>query len=53
MTPQRAYAFPLRPDYQAQLVVPRDLTVRDAERLIEFIRTLVMPSEPSEGGKHG
>lgn len=35
--------FPLRPDYLVQLVLPRDMTVKETARLCEFIRTLALP----------
>jgi len=37
------YDYPLRPNYIAQLVVPRDMTTAEAERLCKFINALVMP----------
>lgn len=43
MTPSICNDFPLRPDYLAQIVVPRDMTEREAERLCEFIKSLVQP----------
>lgn len=39
------YPFPLG-GYMAQLVIPRDLTQAEAERLCEFIRSLAIP-EPT------
>lgn len=36
--------FPLRLDYLAQVVVPRDMTAQEAERLCEFIRSLAQPT---------
>lgn len=35
-------SFPLRPNYLAQIVVPRDLTTREAERLRKFIESLAV-----------
>lgn len=32
--------FPLRPDYLAQIVIPRDMTKSEAQRLCAFIQTL-------------
>lgn len=32
--------FPLRPDYLAQIVIPRDMTKAEAQRLCAFIQTL-------------
>jgi hypothetical protein len=44
-TASTCYEYPLRPDYLAQLVLPREITVIEAARLCDFIRTLVI--EPS------
>ena len=45
-----ALNFPLRPDFLAEIVVPFDLTPREAERLAAFIKALPMPEgEPSTG----
>lgn len=41
--PSIANDYPLRPDYMAQIVVPRDMTEREAERLCEFIKSLAQP----------
>jgi len=41
--PQTAYDFPLRPDFMAQLVLPRNLTEVEARRLAAFLCTLVIP----------
>jgi len=38
--------FPLRPDLIARLVLPRDLTLADAERVAKFVKALVFPIEP-------
>jgi|PlaIllAssembly_1097288.scaffolds.fasta_scaffold1856607_2 hypothetical protein len=35
--------YPLRPDFLAQVVVPRDMTIVEAERLCAFVLALVMP----------
>lgn len=37
------YEFPLRLPFMAQIVVPRDLTSEEAERLCAFIRALTVP----------
>lgn len=39
--------FPLRPDFVAQLVVPRDLTTAEAKRLGAFLLTLASDYEPT------
>jgi len=44
MTRGHCYEYPLRPDFVAQLVIPRELTERDARRLCAFIQSLVMPT---------
>ncbi len=41
--PSLCYAYPMRPDFLAQLVVPRDLSAAEAKRLCAFIETLVIP----------
>jgi hypothetical protein len=40
------YDYPLRPDYLVQLVIPRDLTQREADRLCEFIQATVDAINP-------
>lgn len=35
--------FPLRHGYVAQVVVPRDLTKVEADRLCSFVQSLVVP----------
>ena len=47
--PSLALPFPLRPGYMAQLIIPRDLTTADADRLCAFIRSLVAPHEQEQG----
>ena len=42
------YNFPLRSDFMAQLVLPQDLTEKEAKRLAAFIATLVV-AELGEG----
>lgn len=37
--------FPLRPDFAAQIVIPRDMTPAEAERLCTFVRTLALPKD--------
>ena len=39
--------FPLRPDFLAQLVLPRDLTADEAKRLSAFITALVVDFKPA------
>jgi hypothetical protein len=40
-------SFPLRPDFLAQVVVPRDLTTAEAKRLSAFLLTLASDYEPT------
>lgn len=39
MTPL-CYPFPLRANFLAQIVVPRDLTKEEAQRLCEYVQSL-------------
>lgn len=39
------YEYPLRPDFTAQVVLPRDLTTAEAKRLCAMIETLPLPEE--------
>ncbi|MFZ5698437.1 MAG: hypothetical protein ACOY9J_06935 [Pseudomonadota bacterium] len=41
--------FPMRPDFLAQVVVPRDMRADEAKRLSRFIMTLAQDYEPPEG----
>jgi hypothetical protein len=38
--------YPMRPDFLAQVVVPRDMTYREAKRLAAFIMALTEEPEP-------
>jgi hypothetical protein len=38
--------FPLRDDFLAQVIVPRDLKVNEARRLCAFVMTLAGDYEP-------
>lgn len=40
----RCYQFPLRPDYDAQVVLPTNLTRDEALRLRDFLMALAAPS---------
>jgi hypothetical protein len=40
-----ALPFPLRPGYLAQVVIPRDMTTEEAERLCVFIRSLAQATK--------
>ncbi|MEP7293571.1 MAG: hypothetical protein ABI835_17425 [Chloroflexota bacterium] len=40
-------SFPLRPDFLAQIVIPRDLTVEEAKRLGAFLLTIGVDYKPS------
>lgn len=48
MTPPATLAlpFPLRPGYLAQVVIPRDLTKAEADRLCAFVMSLAQ-KEPA------
>lgn len=35
-----AMPFPLRPNFMAQVVIPRDITLEEVDRLCAFIKTL-------------
>ncbi len=41
--------YPLRPDFLAQIVVPRDLRVEEARRLGAFVMTLATDYTPKDG----
>ncbi len=43
-----SYAFPMRADFLAQVVVPRDMTSNEARRLTRFIMTLAQDFEGGE-----
>lgn len=47
---QVAYDFPIRPGRLARLVLPMDLTVAEAERLGEFVRSLAFPDQEADRG---
>lgn len=38
--------FPLRPDFAAQIILPRDMTKAEADRLCAFIQALALPVTP-------
>lgn len=40
-------SYPLRPDRNVEFSLPKDLTMREAQRLADFIRTLPFDSPPS------
>jgi hypothetical protein len=40
--------FPLRPNFVAQFVVPRDMTLAEARRLKAFLKTLAIGEVPKE-----
>lgn len=44
-------SFPLRPDFLAQVVIPRDLTAEEARRLGAFLLTLASDFRPSDFGE--
>jgi len=39
------YLFPLRPDLNVSLELPRDLTCEEAARIVAFIKSLIMKKE--------
>jgi hypothetical protein len=39
------YTFPLRPDQDAVLLLPRDLTPGEAEKVAVFVRALALPAQ--------
>ncbi len=43
-----SYDYPLRPDFLAQVVVPRDMKVSEARRLTSFIMTLAHDYDPPQ-----
>lgn len=40
--------FPIRPDFMAQVVIPRDMTMTEAKRLCAFIMAMGLPDSASE-----
>lgn len=42
-----SFAFPLRADFLAQLVLPRDMKTEEAHRLCAFIKALAVDSAPT------
>lgn len=44
-TPRCCYEYPLRPNFLAQAVLPRNLTSQEAARLCAFIMTLAQPDK--------
>lgn len=43
------YPFPLRPDVLASVDLPADLTTREADRLVAFIKSLAMDLPTADG----
>lgn len=43
-------SYPLRPDFLAQVVIPRDLTSEEARRLCAFLLTLAADFRPTASG---
>jgi hypothetical protein len=39
-----AMRFPLRPDFVAEIIIPRDLTSAEADRLAAFIKAIPPPT---------
>jgi hypothetical protein len=48
-----ALEYPLRSDLLAQVVVPRDLTVEEAQRMGAFLLTLAVDFRPGSGDRTG
>jgi hypothetical protein len=46
-----ALEYPLRSDLLAQVVVPRDLTVEEAQRMGAFLLTLAVDFRPAPVGE--
>jgi hypothetical protein len=46
-----ALEYPLRSDLLAQVVVPRDLTVEEAQRMGAFLLTLAVDFKPTPVGE--
>jgi len=46
--PWLALDYPIRPDFMAQVVVPRNLTMAEARRLEAFIMSLAIDEEMPE-----
>jgi hypothetical protein len=42
------FPFPLRPDFTAVLILPDDLTEREAERICANVRAIAMPPDERE-----
>jgi len=40
----------MRPDFLAQVVIPRDMKVDEAKRLSRFILTLALDFQPNDNG---
>jgi hypothetical protein len=49
-TPGLTLEFPMRPDFLAQVVIPRDMNKGEARRFAAFIMTLATDFVPPEGG---
>lgn len=46
------YTYPIRPDFDAKLILPSDMTGDDVERLCLFLMTLAMPPAISPEESH-
>jgi hypothetical protein len=47
LTPKVPLSYPIREDFLAQLIVPRDITMDEARRLGAFIATLAKDFKPA------
>lgn len=45
------YPFPLAGGYLCQFLVPRDLTMTEADRICAFAHSLVAPASPQAGSQ--
>lgn len=48
-SPLLTLEFPLRPGFLAMVQVPRDMTRAEADRLVQFVRTLPIPDKVEVG----
>ena len=46
--PSQEYGYPFRPDFLARLVIPRDATTEEVNRLIAWVRTLAVDYKAGE-----
>ena len=51
MTQALVLPFPIRPKYLAQIVVPRDMTKQEADRLCAFVMSVAAPATGEPPGE--